>query len=592
MTVVTQHIRTRAAAHVIDIAALADAVAGPSDAPSDLALLARLVSQEIWIVDAGTCTVTFTNTAAAADIPASAAPGHRSLSEDFEPDLIRRLLDTADTLSPARASVVVPVPPTLSPRHGGRDLTLAATFASDGAIYQLMVVGSPRSVFHDPAIEDPMTGLANRDGFRTAVTRRLDASRTSEITGAVLVLDLDRFKLVNDLHGHATGDALVLAVAARIGKCVSDRCEVARLGGDEFAIVQHGICDDLEVRILANLLVDALGAPFTLGDVDLRIGVSIGVASYDASTRSFDDVFRKADLALRKSKLSGRGRFTVYTPALEDARRTRRTIEGEMRPALMRGEFEAFYQPQLDVASSEISGFECLARWNHPTLGWISPGEFIPVAEDLGLIERLGAQMLALACQSAARWPRPVTIAVNVSSLQLRNRGFVSAVFQTLVRAGLATDRLELEITESCLLDEDPMVIEVLNQLRVLGVRLSLDDFGTGYASLSYLRRLPLNKVKIDQSFVRDIVENAGSRAIVCAVSQLARDLGMSVTAEGVETQEQFDILAISGCTHVQGYLVGRPDPDPVARLTAGSASPIRRLVKWSDLADDTGVGP
>ena len=567
--------------------------AAPSNLTDDLLMFVTVMSQAIWLLDPVDRSVIFRNTAAAATSGTSAGPCRQPLEDDFAPELVAALRDSLGRLSPVRPAVGFTMSPPAALRQAGADLTLAASFEADGAIRRLMVVGSPAAVDLPDAPagtgeeHDPMTGMANRGGFKSALARRLDACRDGRTTGAVHLMGLDRFKLVNDLHGHAVGDALILAVADRLRKCLSDNSEVARLGGDEFAIVQHGVCDELEVSVLAHLLVDALAAPFSIGNVDLRIGVSLGVATYDGATPSPDDVLRNADLALRKSKLSGRGCFTWYNETLETARRARRTIEGEMRPSLMRGEFEAFYQPQLDVNSHEISGFECLARWNHPTLGWISPGEFIPVAEELGLIERLGAQMLALACQSATGWQTPATIAVNVSSLQLRNRGYVSAVFQTLVRAGLAANRLELEITESCLLDEDPVVINVLNQLRALGVRLSLDDFGTGYASLSYLRRLPLNKVKIDQSFVRDIVENAGSRAIVCAVSQRARDLGMSVTAEGVETQEQFDILAISGCTHVQGYLVGRPDADPVARLGAGPASPIKRLVKWSELGDD-----
>ena len=556
----------------------------PLNVASDtVSALASSVSELVWVIDLASRTVVLANAMAMA---ATASPYEMvglHLSQAFDPEVATWLEGHIQTM--AGKSIPLKSDCTSFDLAGqsGVSLRLSATFAVDGLTERLVVVGAlePRGDQVNLPVSglawDAMTSMPNRAGFQSTLASRLAETITANQSGAVMVLDLDRFKLVNDVHGHAVGDVVLSQAAQRLKRCLPRNGRIARLGGDEFAILLHDISDPLEARILAQLVVDALQAPFVLGDREVRIGVSLGVVLYDDEAMTSDTVLKHADLALRKAKADGRGHFVFYDPSLEAARRVRRNIETEIRPALMRGDFEAFYQPQLDIVTGQISGFEALARWNHPARGWIPPGEFISAAEELGLIERLGAQMLTLACRSAASWPKPLPVAVNVSSLQLRNRGFVSTVFQSLARAGLPTDRLELEITESVLLDDDPNVLDGLNQLRALGVRLSLDDFGTGYASLSYLRRLPLNKVKIDQSFVHDLATNSGARAIVSAVSHLARDLGMTVTAEGVETQEQLDILSIVGCTHAQGYLIGRPDPDPIARMNTGTASPVMR---------------
>ncbi len=554
--------------------------------PSIFTTLANQVSERVWAIDAETQSVVMANAPAQATAKTPGSVIGLRIAEVFDPQTsawLRALVEGRRAGRALRKSIKAPAE---AREAGGLALPLTASFAHEGGREYLLLVGGlsgiagldPRSA--EAANWDGMTDMMNRQGFQQVLTHHLADDQTASASLSVMVMDLDRFKLINDVHGHAVGDVMICMAAKRMKRCLPPNSMIARLGGDEFAIVQHDVGDPLEIRILAQLLVDAMQAPFVLEGLEVRLGVSIGVVILDGLMMTADTILKNADLALHKAKANGRGTFVLFDPALDQARRYRRSIEAEIRPALMRGEFEAYYQPQLEIATGDITGFESLARWRHPTRGWISPGEFIPAAEELGLIERLGAHILNLACRSAGSWSQPLTVAVNVSSLQLRNRGFVSTVFQSLASAGLSTDRLELEITESVMLDEDPNVLDALNQLRALGVRLSLDDFGTGYASLSYLRRLPLNKVKIDQSFVRDLATNAGSRAIVSAVSQLARDLGMSVTAEGVETQEQLDILSAVGCTHVQGYLIGRPDPDPIARMAQCAALPLKKLEK------------
>lgn len=423
---------------------------------------------------------------------------------------------------------------------------------------------------------DSMTDLPNRVLFHAQLDEALEQAGRRRERAAVMVIDLDRFKLVNDTLGHAAGDELLAKVSGRMRACIGPRDVLARLGGDEFAVIQTGVVDLAHTRALAARIVSAVGEAFDLGGHEARIGASIGIGVYPEDAAGGNDLLKKADIALYRVKSEGRGAFRFFERDMDARIQARRSVELDLRDALQRGDFEAHFQPLFDIAERRITGFEALMRWPHATRGWVSPAEFIPVAEDLGLIRPLGEWMLNESCRAAARWSEPASVAVNVSPVQMHMPGFVAEVTRALAHSGLAPGRLELEITESVLLDDDPAILKNLHQLRDMGVRISLDDFGTGYASLAYLRRLPLDKIKIDQTFTRGLPDAPDATAIVGAVVRLAADLGMATTAEGVETEAQLDMLARLGCTQAQGYLIGRPDADPAARLRRQSDRPAR----------------
>jgi diguanylate cyclase (GGDEF)-like protein/PAS domain S-box-containing protein len=416
---------------------------------------------------------------------------------------------------------------------------------------------------------DSLTDLPNRVLFGSHLEATLDQAARRRERAAVLVIDLDRFKLVNDTLGHAAGDALLTEVAQRMRACIGPRDMLARLGGDEFAIIQAGLAQPTETRALAARVVAALTEPFDLGGHEARIGASIGVAVYPEDAAAGHELLKKADIALYRVKSEGRGAYRFFERDMDDRIQAQRAVEIDLREAMRKGELAAHFQPLFDIARRRIVGFEALMRWPHPTRGWVPPAEFIPIAEDLGLIRPLGEWMLNESCRMAAQWPEPATVAVNISPLQMHMAGFVADVTRALAHSGLAPGRLELEITESVVLDNDPAILRHLHQLREMGVRISLDDFGTGYASLAYLRRLPLDKIKIDQSFIRGLPDAPDAMAIVRAVARLAGDLGMVTTAEGVETEAQLDVLAQLGCTQAQGFLIGHADADPVRHLRA-----------------------
>ncbi|MBF9233177.1 putative bifunctional diguanylate cyclase/phosphodiesterase [Microvirga alba] len=409
------------------------------------------------------------------------------------------------------------------------------------------------------AHHDALTGLANRVLFRERMEHALASARSHEIAVAVLCLDLDRFKDVNDSLGHQTGDLLLKTVAARLLSCVREGDVVARLGGDEFAVLQITPSDPQACAALAARIVELLGAPYDLDGQEVVIGTSVGIALTRDGDVSPDQLLKHADLALYSAKSDRRGTFRFFEPAMDVQLQARRVLEVDLRKALAQGEFELFYQPQVNIAQNEITGFEALLRWRHPERGLISPGEFIPIAEDIGLISPLGEWVIAQACADAAIWPRDIKVAVNLSPVQFRNKGLVSSVVTALANSGLGPDRLELEITESVLLQDNESTLAILHQLRGLGVRIALDDFGTGYSSLSYLRSFPFDKIKIDQSFVRELSSRADCLAIVHSITRLGESLGMSTTAEGVETEDQFIQLRAAGCTEVQGYYFARP---------------------------------
>jgi len=331
---------------------------------------------------------------------------------------------------------------------------------------------------------------------------------------------------------------------------------VARLGGDEFAILLTGVAEPEAAAALAGRLVETLGRPFMLDGQLINVGASIGIVLAPADGLDPDLLMKNADLALYKAKGDGRGTFRFFERAMD-----RRALELDLREALNAGEFELYFQPLLDLARDRIVSFEALLRWRHPVRGMISPAHFIPVAEDTGLIVPLGEWVLRQACAEAAGWPDEMRVSVNVSAVQFRQRNLVQLVMSALAGSGLEPERLELEITESVLMQESEASVRILHQLRSLGVRIAMDDFGTGYSSLSYLRRFPFDKIKIDRAFVRELSRNPESTAIVRAIVSLGRSLGISTTAEGVETQEQLDIVRAEGCTEVQGYLLSEPKP-------------------------------
>ena len=415
------------------------------------------------------------------------------------------------------------------------------------------------------ARHDALTNLPNRMLLRDEMEQALD--RGTEL--AVMFLDLDRFKSVNDSLGHSVGDALLCAVTERLRRVVRGVDTVARLGGDEFAIVQINARPP-DAREFAGRVIDALLEPFEVHGHQVVIGTSIGIAMAPADGNEPDQLLRNADMALYRAKAEGRGTYHFFQQEMDAQMQVRRGMELDLRKALLADQFVLHYQPIIHVASGDISGFEALIRWNHPERGLIMPDEFIPVAEEIGLIVPLGEWVLKQACQDAVTWPDKLAVSVNLSAAQFRNPLLALSVVSTLAKTGLAASRLELEITETVLLLDDRTVLDSLHQIRDLGVRICMDDFGKGYSSLSYLRSFPFDKIKIDRSFIKELGKENDCIAIIRAVIRLGSSLGMITLAEGVETEEQFEILHAEGCVEVQGYLFSRP----------GSATEIPALLR------------
>jgi diguanylate cyclase (GGDEF)-like protein len=410
------------------------------------------------------------------------------------------------------------------------------------------------------ARHDALTDLPNRMLLRERLESALTGIRRGGRHLAVLVLDLDRFKEVNDTLGHPVGDALLKVAADRLRSCVRETTTVARLGGDEFAIIEDVTDGGVEAAALAERIHRTLSAPFDLGDHQVAIGASIGIAVAPGDGADSDSILKNADLALYRAKADGRGTHRFFEPEMDRAMQERRDLERDMRSALVNGEFELHYQPIVDVVSDEICGCEALLRWNHPRRGLVSPADFISLAEETGIIVPLGEWAIKTACREAASWPTDLRIAVNLSPAQLKSVELVPAVVRALADAGIAPDRLELEVTESVMMQDSKIAFAMLNQLHTLGVRIALDDFGTGYSSLSFLQRFPFDKIKIDRSFVNDLLdERDDSRLIARAVLRFAVSLGKTTTAEGVETREQLEILRTERCAEIQGYYVSRP---------------------------------
>ena len=440
------------------------------------------------------------------------------------------------------------------------------------------------------ARHDALTGLPNRVLFREHMAQVLQRARRGGNV-AVLYLDLDGFKGVNDTLGHPAGDELLRLVAGRLRDNTREADLVARLGGDEFAIIQVDAEQPMEPAALADRLVQALRLPFEVVGQRVEIGTSIGVVLADKTASTPDELLRNADIALYRAKASGRGTWRFFEPGMDADIQQRRLLEADLRRALADGQFEVFYQPLVDARTQALTGFEALMRWRHPERGLVPPAEFIPLAEQIGLIKAMGAWILRRACIDAVEWPEHVKVAVNLSSVQFNNGNLVQEVEQALATSGLAAHRLELEITESVLLQDSDATLGILHRLHALGVRIAMDDFGTGYSSLSYLRRFPFDKIKIDQSFVRNLAHEKGGIEIVRAVVGLGKALGMRVLAEGVETSEQRDILQVEGCDELQGYLFSKPRPvQDVQGMITGNAVTQDSLARGPVLViDNTG---
>jgi diguanylate cyclase (GGDEF)-like protein len=407
---------------------------------------------------------------------------------------------------------------------------------------------------------DMLTGLANRFQMTQTLEKILNAPQEQHRHCGVLLLDLDRFKQVNDTMGHPAGDALLKQVGQRLGRTVGETGMVGRLGGDEFQIVVPGRIERERLGHLAQEVIHQLSQPYTIEGQSVVIGASIGIAISPEHGVSNEALIRNADLALYAAKDGGRGRYHFYANDLHEQAEERSQLEQDLRDAVHNGALELYYQPVVHTATEQIAGFEALLRWHHPTKGWLSPTKFVAIAEDAGLIETIGEWALRTACNDLARWPEEVRVAVNVSPLQFANRSFPAVVTNAIAQAGVTPSRLELEITERVFLNDDEGTDAMFAALKRVGVRLALDDFGTGYSSLGYLKKAPFDKIKIDQSFVRGATQ-PGSRngAIIASITSLAHALGMDTTAEGVETLDELDLVRLHGCSHVQGFIYEQP---------------------------------
>jgi diguanylate cyclase (GGDEF)-like protein len=435
---------------------------------------------------------------------------------------------------------------------------------------------------HHMARHDALTDLPNRSLFREQVEDALERMpRDGQV--AVHCLDLDGFKSVNDALGHSVGDALLKQVADRLRASVRELDSVARLGGDEFAIVQVGAVQPEGATILARHMIEALTAPFEIDGHQVIIGASVGIAISPMDGDEADQLLKNGDMALYRSKKDGRGTYRFFEQEMDSRMQARRALEQDLRRAFLQNQFELHYQPVMNLTTLQVTGMEALLRWQHPERGTISPAEFIPLAEEIGLIVPLGEWILRQACTDAATWDDDIKVAVNISPAQFRNKKLLEAVITALALSKLPARRLELESTEGVLLVDTEATLSLLHQLRALGVSIAMDDFGTGYSSLSYLRRFPFVKIKIDSSFIHGIADEASSFAIIRAVTGLSTSLGMVTTAEGVETTEQLDRVRAEGCTEVQGFLFSAARPaaevaDLIKTLARRAQSPVKAI--------------
>ena len=410
------------------------------------------------------------------------------------------------------------------------------------------------------ANHDALTDLPNRASFKDQLEQGLRFNPPDKLL-AVMFIDLDNFKAINDTLGHQIGDELLKVVAERLCSCTGPTDIVARFGGDEFVVVSWALEQPSEAAMLASLIRDRILEPYDLLDHHVVVDASIGIALSPNDGTDAGQLLKNADLALYSAKGAGRGTYHFFEHEMDVRMMERRSLELDLRAALVKGEFEIHYQPLVNLERDTISCCEALLRWNHPERGSVSPQVFIPLAEEIGLITRIGEWVIRNACAEAAGWPEDVTVAVNVSPVQFRGQNLVQIVTHALASSGLAPERLEIEITEAILLERTEETLAILNQLHSLGVRITMDDFGTGYSSLSYLQKFPFDKIKIDQAFITDLAKNGESIAIVRAVTGIAGSFKMETTAEGVETERQRAIVASLGCTEMQGHLFSAARP-------------------------------
>jgi diguanylate cyclase (GGDEF)-like protein len=419
---------------------------------------------------------------------------------------------------------------------------------------------------------DDLTGLPNRLLFKERLSQEIASAKRDGRSLALLYVDLDRFKSVNDSLGHTAGDELLGQTAQRMRTCIRESDTLARLGGDEFAIVLPNVSGPRGVSSVAEHLVEALSDPFVIGKHESYVSASIGIALCPTDANDSEDLLKKADTAMYRAKDGGRGRFVFFEERMNAEALERLLLERELRQALLRNEFSLHFQPQFDLRSGRVSGAEALLRWNHPSRGLVTPGAFIAVAEDTGLIEEIGRRVLLEACAQHSAWHaagvRPPRIAVNVSGRQFRRGDLVQTIEEALRRSGTPASALEIEVTESLFMDESAHAVAALDKLRQMGVHVAIDDFGTGYSSMSYLKRLPVDVLKVDQSFIADMTDNHDARAIAKAIIRLAQTLNKSVVAEGVETAEQVALLKRWRCHRIQGFYFSRPlTPEKFAEL-------------------------
>jgi len=439
-------------------------------------------------------------------------------------------------------------------REGQADYVL---FVAEDATEQL----AAHAQIHHMAHHDALTGLPNRTLFNERLKQALLRGEESGKLTAALCLDLDNFKNINDSLGHAFGDKLLRALGKRLRRELREHDTLARLGGDEFAVVLTRLDNREAACNTAQRLIDAICPPFQIEGHQFSVGVSIGVAIAPDDNEQAEQLLGYADMALYEAKRNGRNRYECFHVELDVAARQRRLVETDLRTALHLGQLHLHYQPVVDQQTRSVTGYEALLRWEHPTRGMVMPMDFIPIAEETGLIHELGARALNLACQEAASWGTDQTVSVNLSPVQFKNTNLAHSVALALADSGLAPNRLELEITESVLLGNSDENVRILRALKDLGVSISLDDFGTGYSSLGYLRSFPFDRIKIDKSFVHDMCESREAMSIIRAITELSNSLMIKTTAEGVESPEQMRRLAAEGCSHFQGYLYGRPAP-------------------------------
>ena len=410
------------------------------------------------------------------------------------------------------------------------------------------------------ARHDALTDLPNRMMLRERLAYELKRVKRGEGL-AVLCLDLDHFKSVNDTLGHPIGDELLKVVAERLRGCTREADTIARLGGDEFAIIMTGMDNPNDAVTLAKRIRKSITKPYEFDGHQVLADISIGISIAPVDGTEPDLLLKNADMALYGAKADGRGTYRFFEPEMDARMKARRRLEMDLRKALLNAEFELFYQPLVNLQDNAITAFEALLRWNHPQRGIVSPAEFIPIAEETGLIIPLGEWVLRRACQEAVNWPSDIKVAVNLSPVQLKCRNLSELVINALATAGISPNRLQLEITETVLMQNTFNTLATLRKLRALGVQIALDDFGTGYSSLSYLRSFPFDKIKIDRSFIKDLSNGTEPLAIVHAVAGLAKSLNMISTAEGVETQQQLETLQSVGCIEMQGYLFSQARP-------------------------------